>query len=73
MKRISYDMHVVILRQRFSKISGDKAALFVKCLDRMRHDNDEGPTTSFLDYTREWVHKINRGGLLWCVIIPLFL
>ena len=51
------------IRQRFSKISGDKAAQFVKCLDRMRHDGDEGSTTSFMDYTREWVHKVNRGGL----------
>ena len=41
------------LRQRLSKISGDKVAQFVECLDRTRHDNDEGPTTSFLDYTRE--------------------
>ena len=24
---------------------------------------NDGPTTSLLDYTREWVHKVNRGGL----------
>ena len=41
------------LRPRFSKLSGDKAAQFFECLDRMTNDNDEGPTTSFLDYTRE--------------------
>ena len=30
----------------------------------MRHsDDDTSPTTSFLDYTREWEFKINRGGL----------
>ena len=58
------------LRPRYSKFSDDKAAQFVECLDRTRHDNDEGPTISFLDYTRELVHKINRGELLWCVIIP---
>ena len=48
------------LRQKFLKMEGEKAAQFVECLNRMHND---GPMTSFLDYTREWVQKINRGGL----------
>jgi len=53
------------LREKFAKIHGDKAAQFVECLDRMRQDNDIDavPAASFLDYTTEWVHRINRGGL----------
>lgn len=45
------------LKHKFLKI---KSAQFVECLSRMEND---GPTTSFLDYTQEWVKKVNRGGL----------
>ena len=48
------------LYQRFIKTPGEKAAQFVECLCNM---HSEGPTSSLLDYTKEWVEKINRGGL----------
>ena len=48
------------LQTRFLKQPGNKAAVFVECLDHMEA---EGPTSSLLAYTREWVDRINRGGL----------
>ena len=48
------------LYNRFVKQPGEKAATFVECIDHMRAD---GPTSSLLEYTREWVDKVNRGGL----------
>ena len=48
------------LHQRFLKTPGEKAAQFVECLSNMHSD---GPTSSLLDYTKEWVEKVNRGGL----------
>ena len=48
------------LYQRFLKTLGEKAAQFVECLSNMHSD---GPTSSLLDYTKEWVEKVNRGGL----------
>ena len=39
---------------------GEKAAQFVECLSNMHSD---GPTSSLLDYTKEWVERVNRGGL----------
>ena len=48
------------LQLKFLKQPGDKAAVFVECLDHMEA---EGPTTSLLAYTREWVDRINRGRL----------
>ena len=48
------------LRQKFLKIAGEKPAQFVECLDKMYN---EGPTTTFLEYTQEWVQRVNRGGL----------
>lgn len=48
------------LYQRFIKMPGEKAAQFVECLGNM---HSEGPTSSLLDYTKEWVEKVNRGGL----------
>jgi len=50
------------LGEKCSKLRGDKAAQFVECLERMRQDNGAVPTTSFLDYTTEWIHRINTGG-----------
>lgn len=41
-------------------MKGDKAAQFVECLSNMQ---SEGPSSSLLDYTKEWVEKVNRGGL----------
>ena len=48
------------LQLKFLKQPGNKAAVFVECLDHMEV---EGSTSSLLSYTREWVDKINRGGL----------
>lgn len=48
------------LKHKFLKIKSEKGAQFVECLSRMEMD---GPTASFLDYTREWVKKDNRGRL----------
>ena len=48
------------LYQRFIKMPGEKAAQFVECLSNMHSD---GPTSSLLDYTKEWVERVNRGGL----------
>ena len=48
------------LQTRFLKQPGNKAAVFVECLDHMEA---EGPTSNLLAYTREWVDRINRGGL----------
>ena len=42
------------------KAPGEKAARFVECLSQM---HSEGPTSSLLDYTKEWVERVNRGGL----------
>lgn len=51
------------LHKKFILQHGKKAAEFVECIDAM---HVVGPDTSFLDYTREWVEKLNRGGL-FCV------
>ena len=48
------------LYNRFVKQPGEKAAAFVECIDHMRAG---GPTSSLQEYTREWVEKVNRGGL----------
>ena len=39
----------------------EKFASFVECLGSMAINGEEG---SFLEYTTEWVSKVNRGGLL---------
>ena len=48
------------LHDKFIKQHGEKAAMFVECIDQMYAD---GPSSSLLEYTREWVDRINRGGL----------
>lgn len=48
------------LHKRFLKEHGDKAARFVVCLDCFHAD---GPSSSLLNYTKEWVQRVNRGGL----------
>jgi len=50
------------LHDRFIKQDGKKAEQFVECIDSM---HVAGPTSSFLDYTRECVSKVNRGGLFY--------
>ena len=48
------------LKHKFLKVKSERGAQFVECLSKMEND---GPTTSFLDYTQEWVKKVNREGL----------
>ena len=50
------------LHDRFIKQKGNKAAEFIECIDSMQVT---GPSSSCLDYTREWVDKVNRGGLFY--------
>jgi len=50
----------VKLHNRFVKQHGEKAASFVECIDYM---HAVGPSSSLLEYTREWVDKVDRGGL----------
>ena len=50
----------VSLLRRYKQQHGQKAASFVECLSHMAVD---GPGDSFMDYTREWITKVNRGGL----------
>ena len=50
------------LHDRFIRQHGSKAAEFVECIDSM---HVAGQASSFLDYTREWVDKVNRGGLFY--------
>jgi hypothetical protein len=49
------------LHKKYEIIEGDKSAMFVDCLDNMR--NEAGASASFLEYTSEWIDKVNRGGL----------
>ena len=48
------------LQKRFTKLKGERAAIFVDCLDQMCAD---GPSSSLFDYSREWIDRVNRGGL----------
>lgn len=48
------------LHRKFLKVPGEKAAQFVECIDHMHAD---GTSESLLQYTREWVERVNRGGL----------
>jgi len=54
---------VAMKLKKFTKMSaGDKTAKFLECLDKMEMAID-GPESSFYDYTREWITKVDRGGL----------
>ena len=50
------------LLKRFQKRCGRKYDQFIECLGEMavqnKHDDDD-----FLAYTRQWIDKVNRGGL----------
>ena len=48
------------LHKKFLKIKGVKAAEFTECLNNFQV---EGTSTSLLDYTKNWVERVNRGGL----------
>jgi len=55
------------LHQKYLKQHGEKYAMFVECLTRMRanfiEDSVPHQVTSFMEYTSQWVKIINRGGL----------
>ena len=49
------------LNQKNNEIKG---AAFVESLSRMRADHEDNASlTSFLEYTRDWIATVNRGGL----------
>lgn len=48
-----------LLKKHERRLS-ESSACFVECLSSMAVNGEE---SSFLDYTSEWVHKVNRGGL----------
>ena len=48
------------LLSKYKTEDTEKAASFVECLSHMAIDGNE---TSLMDYTKEWIEKINRGGL----------
>ena len=48
------------LMKKYEKNVTEKSASFVECLSSMAITGEEG---SFLEYTTEWVSKVNRGGL----------
>ena len=50
------------LLHRYEKYDGDKYMTFVKCLGEMAVEC-EGTVHDFLSYTREWIDRVNRGGL----------
>lgn len=49
------------LLKRYEKCTGSKFDKFIECLwDMMVHN--ERDRENLLDYTKEWIDKINRGG-----------
>ena len=45
------------IHKRFLRQHGEKAAMFVECIDQMHAD---GPNSSLCDYTREWVERVHE-------------
>ena len=52
------------LKKKFTKATAtnEKALKFIECLNKMEITID-GPESAFYDYTKEWVTKVDRGGL----------
>ena len=50
------------LLKRYEKRSSNKYDEFIECLGEMAVHSDVG-SEDFLSYTREWLEKVNRGGL----------
>ena len=48
------------LFKKFQKVSGKRATSYRECLSHMAICGDE---SSFYQYTMEWIHSVNRGGL----------
>ena len=48
------------LLKRYEKKSGKKFEEYVECLGSMAVESDFG---DFLDYTKDWIDRVNRGGL----------
>ena len=50
------------LLKRYEKHTGSKFDKFIKCLGDMAV-RSECNSENLLDYTKEWIDKVNRGGL----------
>lgn len=48
------------LHRKFLKMKGSKAAQFTECLNNFQV---EGTTSNLLEYTKNWIVRVNRGGL----------
>jgi coiled-coil and C2 domain-containing protein 1 len=49
------------LLKKYEKRSGEKYAAFTECLGDMAVGSED--TSDFLEYTKVWINKVNRGGL----------
>ena len=49
------------LKKMFTKVSDEKSVRFIEGLNKMEID---GPESSFYDYTKEYIVKVNKAGLL---------
>lgn len=49
-----------VLLKKHERHLSKSSAFFVECLSGLAINGEE---SSFLEYTTEWVHKMNRGGL----------
>ena len=49
------------LLKRFEKRKGKKYDQFIECLGDMAVESEH---SDFLNYTKDWIGKVNRGGLL---------
>ena len=54
----------LVLKKKYEKRSDPKALKYVDCLSEMNENTDsESELPPFLEYTKLWIHKVNRGGL----------
>ena len=55
---------VLVLKKKYEKRSDPKALKYVHCLSEMNENTDtESEPPAFLEYTKLWIDKVNRGGL----------
>lgn len=50
------------LLKKYEKMKGKKVEQFVECLGEMAVERP-GEQSDFFEYTKEWIRKVNRGGL----------
>lgn len=48
------------LLKKYEKRTGQKYEAFIECLGDMAVESED---TDFLEYTKKWIGKVNRGGL----------